>query len=187
MIRPRCASVPWACGARAPGWELKRYLVIGVLALPATAGVACGEPAPVPTPAPELAVAATATPTLTPVPTATPTATATPTRTPTPTPTPTATPTPVPAQSELAIQGGQGTVGSTVQLEMSLTAVQVSLSGFLVTVAVEDPAIAQIVAVEFRDPSDPITGSQLSGMLGSLPAASAGIAASIWLERSQVL
>ena len=96
---------------------------------------------------------------------------------PTLTPTPVRTPTPVPAQSELAIQGGQGTVGSTVQLQMSLTAVQVSLSGFLVTVSVEDPTVAQIVAVQFPDYSDPVTGFQLSGLLGSLPAASVGIVA----------
>ena len=54
---------------------------------------------------------------------------------------------------------------------------EVSLSGFLVTVAVEDPAVARIVAVEFPDYSDPITGFQLSVLLGSLPAASVGIAA----------
>ena len=68
-------------------------------------------------------------------------------------------------------------MGSTVQLQMSLTAVQVSLSGFFVTVAVEDPAVARIVAVQFPDYSDPITGVQLSGLLGSLPASSVGIAA----------
>ena len=83
----------------------------------------------------------------------------------------------MPAQSELAIEGGQGPVGTTVQLQMSLTAVQVSLSGFLVTVAVEDPALAQIVAVQFPDYSDPITGFELSGLLGGLPAASVGIVA----------
>ena len=60
---------------------------------------------------------------------------------------------------------------------MSLNAVQVSLAGFFVTVAVEDPAVAEIVAVQFPDYSDPITGVQLSGLLGILPAASVGIAA----------
>ncbi len=106
-----------------------------------------------------------------------PPATPTPTPTPPPTPEPTPTPTPVPAQSELAIQGGQGTVGMTIPLQMSLNAVQVSLSGFFVTVAVEDPAVAQIVAVQFPDYRDPIAGVQLSGLVGSLPAASVGIAA----------
>ena len=60
---------------------------------------------------------------------------------------------------------------------MSLTAVQVSLSGFFITVAVEDPAVAQIVAVEFPNYSDPSTGFQLGGLVGNLPAASVGIAA----------
>ena len=60
---------------------------------------------------------------------------------------------------------------------MSLTAVQISLSGFFVAVAVEDPTVARIVAVQFPDYSDPITGVQLSGLLGTLPAASVGMAA----------
>ena len=83
----------------------------------------------------------------------------------------------MPAPSELAIQGGQGTVGLTIPLQMSLTAVQVSLSGFFVAIAVEDPTVARIVAVQFPDYSDPITGVQLSGLLGTLPAASVGMAA----------
>ena len=78
---------------------MKRYFVLGVLALAATAGVSCGEPAlaPSPTSAPELALAPSATPTLTPIPAATLTATPTPTQTPPPTNAPT--PTPVPTQA----------------------------------------------------------------------------------------
>ncbi len=137
----------------------------------ATPAATAAPPPPQPPPQPTATPPA---PTPTPVPTSTPTPPP-PTTVPTPVPTPTATP--VPAQSELAIQDGQGTVGLTVPLQMSLNAVQVSLSGFFVTVAVEDPAVARIVAVQFPDYRDPITGDQLSGLLGSLPAASVGIAA----------
>ena len=54
-------------------------------------------------------------------------------------------------------------------------------------VAVENPAVAQIVAVQFPDYSDPITGFQLSGLFGSLRAASVEIMVLDLLEREQVL
>ena len=62
-------------------------------------------------------------------------------------------------------------------MEISLIDVGNSLSGFLVTVTVEDGAVAQIVAVEFPDYSDPAAGIQLTGILESLPAPSVTIAA----------
>ena len=100
------------------GRTLLRYPVIGLLAMLAAVGVACGgpTPAPIPTtvPAPALAPTAkltpepTATPTPTPTPPATPTTTPEPTETPSPTPvptpTPTETPTPTPTLREAALQ-----------------------------------------------------------------------------------
>ena len=80
-----------------------RYLAIGLLAMLAAIGVACGGPTPVPTPTPAPGLALGPAPTPTPQPTATPTpeptATRTPTPTATPTPTPTATPTPTPTDT----------------------------------------------------------------------------------------
>ena len=60
---------------------------------------------------------------------------------------------------------------------MSLNDVENSLSGFLVTLNVENAALAQIVAVEFPDYSDPDTATELAGLLNSLPASSVTMAA----------
>ena len=100
---------------------LSKAAIVGVLALAAVMGVACGDPESAPTATP-IAVAETTSappppapqtpmptaeptpqPTPTPSPTPTPTATPTPEPTPTPDPTPTPTPTPEPAPAETGI------------------------------------------------------------------------------------
>ena len=68
-------------------------------------------------------------------------------------------------------------MGSTVDMEVSLSDVENSIAGFLVTLRVEDGTLAQFVAVEFPDYSDPVTGTQLTRLLDSLPASSITIAA----------
>ena len=68
-------------------------------------------------------------------------------------------------------------MGTTVQMEVSLSDIEPSLSGFQVTVSIGDETLAQIVAVEFADYSDPVTGIQITGILESLPASSVTIAA----------
>ena len=62
-------------------------------------------------------------------------------------------------------------------MEVSLSNVEISLSGFLITVSVDNAALAQIVAVEFPDYSDPVTTTQLAGIVNPLPASSITIAA----------
>ena len=61
-------------------------------------------------------------------------------------------------------------MGETVEMVVSLTDVENSLSGFLLTLSIENETLAQIVAVEFPDYSDPVSGMQLTVVLpGSLP------------------